>query len=165
MTKLNIRPEMSIEELGQIVSEYLKEHWEKILTENMEEYQKLFPEYEDATYGMYLDKLLPPVWKELEEAGFKSAETIREDDFIIAGCLNFRNSLEKAKWGTPDHERRVFWIVIENQNKQLIGTFLFELSHSHVNFNLPSAPRLITIQNTERNEISKKIQSLYEENA
>ncbi|MED3825810.1 DUF6022 family protein [Priestia flexa] len=45
---------------------------------------------------------------------------------------------------------------------QLIGTFLFELSHSHVNFNLPSAPKLMTFKSTERNQITKKILSLNE---
>ncbi|WP_410985414.1 DUF6022 family protein [Bacillus cereus] len=162
MSKLNIQPEMSIEELGQKVSGYLKDHWEEVLANTIGELQKLFPEYEDATYGMYLDNLLPPAWKELEKAGFQSAEKTKEDDFIIAGCLNFRNSIEKAKWGTPDHQKRIFWIVIENQNKQLIGTFLFELSHSHVNFNLPSAPKLMTFTSTERNEITQKILSLNE---
>ncbi|MBC6973008.1 hypothetical protein H9I32_11650 [Bacillus sp. Xin] len=162
MSKLNIQPEMSIEELGQKVSSYLKDHWEEVLANTIEELQKLFPKYEDATYGMYLDKLLPPAWKELKKAGFQSAEKTKEDDFIIGGCLNFRNSIEKAKWGTPDHEKRIFWIVIENQNKQLIGTFLFELSHSHVNFNLPSPPKLMTFTSTERNEITKKILSLNE---
>ncbi len=31
MSKLNIQPEMSIEELGQKVSDYLKDHWEEVL--------------------------------------------------------------------------------------------------------------------------------------
>lgn len=150
---------MSIVELGQIVSDYIKEHWEEVLSENIVELKKLFPEYEDATYGMYLDKLLPPVWKELEREGFQSAEEAREDDFIIAGCLNFRNSIEKAKWGSPDHEMRVFWIVIENQHKQKIGTFLFELSHSHVQFDIPSSPKLNIFDGTERQGITKEILS------
>ncbi|MED4129603.1 DUF6022 family protein [Shouchella miscanthi] len=111
---------------------------------------------------MYLDKLLPPAWKELEREGFQSAEKAREDDFIIAGCLNFRNSIEKAKWGSPAHEMRVFWIVIENQQQQKIGTFLFELSHSHVQFNIPAPPKLTIFHGINKMEIIKEILSLKE---
>lgn len=162
MSTLNIKPEMSIEELGRVVSSYIKDHWEEVLAENVEELKKLFPEYEDATYGMYLDKLIPPIWGQLEKNGFQSAEETKEDDFVIASCLHFRNSIEKAEWGTPDHEMRVFWIVIENQQKNLIGTFLFELSHSHVQFNLPAPPRLITFEGTERKEITAQVLQLKE---
>ncbi|WP_025027898.1 DUF6022 family protein [Caldalkalibacillus mannanilyticus] len=163
MKKLDIRPEMSIEKVGAGLAGYIEEHWQNVWTENLEELERLYPEYEDATYGIYLDKLLPPAWKELEKEGFSSATETQEDDFVIAGCLHFRNSLEKAKWGTPDHEKRVFWIVVQNQNKQSIGTLLFELSHSHVHFHLPSAPRLLTCPSIEREEIIKKIYRLQEE--
>lgn len=164
MTTVNIKSEMSIEELGQAVSDYIKDHWKEVLAENAEELENLFPEYKDATYGMYLDKLIPPIWKELEKNGFQSVEETKEDDFVIAGCLHFRNSMEKAKWGTPDHEKRVFWIVIENQHKNKIGTFLFELSHSHIQFNLPAPPRFIAFEGIERKEIITKILQLYKLN-
>lgn len=162
MQTIEIKPEMSIEEVGQVVSTYLEDRWEQILLDNLEELKRLFPEYEDATYGMYLDKLIPPIWAELEKNGFQSAEQAKEDDFVIAGCLNFRNSIEKAKWGNPHHEMRVFWIVIENQYREQIGTFLFELSHSHVQFDLPAPPKLIPFKGTERRDITEKISQLKE---
>ncbi len=162
MQELNIHSEMTIDELGQAVSGYIENRWKEVLSENMEELKTLFPEYEDATYGMYLDKLLPPAWKELEREGFRSAEKAREDDFIIAECLNFRNSIEKAKWGSPEHERRVFWIVIENGQQQKVGTFIFELSHSHVQFDIPAPPKLTVFKGIEKKEITKEILRLKE---
>jgi hypothetical protein len=162
MTTIKISAEMSIEELGEAVSDYIESNWKEVLTENIDELKKLFPEYEDATYGMYLDKLIPTIWKELEKSGFQSAEEIKEGDFIIAGCLNFRNSIEKASWGTPDHEIRVFWIVIENHHKEQIGTFVIEFSHSHVQFELPAPPKLITFEDTDKKAIASNILQLKE---
>lgn len=162
MTTANIKPEMSIEDLGQELSGYINAHWESVLEENGDELKALFPEYEDATYGMYLDKLIPPIWQEMEKNGFQSAEDAIENDFVIGGCLNFSNSVEKAKWGTPDHEIRVFWIVIQNQQKIKIGTLLFEFSHSHVQFDLPVPPKITAFPGVERREITAKILQLKE---
>ncbi|AZS16741.1 DUF6022 family protein [Paenibacillus lutimineralis] len=162
MTTFKIHAEMSIEKLAQVVSDYIAKYWKEVLAENAEELNKLFPEYEDATYGMYLDKLLPPIWIELETNGYHSAEETKKDDFVIAGCLNFRNSMEKATWGTPNHEIRVFWIVIKNQHQDEIGTLLFELSHSHVQFELPAPPKFIAFKGTNRKDITTKIVQLKE---
>lgn len=162
MTTVNIQPEMTIDELGEMLSTYINEYWIEVLNRNIKELEQLFPKYEDATYGMYLDKLIPPIWKRLKEKGFRSIEKTKEDDFVIGECLHFRNSMEKAKWGTPHHEKRVFWIVIENQHKEKIGTLLFELSHSHIEFNLPAPPRFLPLEESKREEIIKKIIQLEE---
>ncbi|WP_246861000.1 DUF6022 family protein [Bacillus sp. REN3] len=162
MEKVNIQPNMKINELGEVLFTYIKEHWKEVLNKNIKELKQLFPEYEDATYGMYLDKLIPPIWKLIKENGFRSIEITKEDDFVIGECLHFRNSIEKANWGKPHHEKRVFWIVIENQNKDKIGTLLFELSHSHIEFNLPAAPRFLSLEEIKREEIIKKIIQLEE---
>lgn len=154
---------MSIEELGDVFSSYIHHHWEEVLNTNRVELENLFPEYEDATYGMYLDHLLPPIWQKIEKAGYQSAEETKEDDFIIAGCLNFRNSIEKAKWGTPDYETRVFWIVIENKSQEKIGTLIFELPHSHLKFDFPAAPKLTSFPSTDKNEIKHEISIRKEE--
>jgi hypothetical protein len=148
---------MSIEELGKEVSEYITGNWKKIFEENKEDLTARFPEYGDAVYGMYMDILLPPIWHVVEKNGFQSAQETREDDFLIGGCLNFRHSVEKAKWGTPDHEIRMFWIVIENKWKKRIGTLLFEFSHSHLQFDIPAAPALTAFTGTEKKGILAKI--------
>lgn len=161
MTNGFFNQSMTIFEVAEVLSNYVNKQWENILDKNREELEALFPEFEDATYGMYLDKLLPPIWKDLEGCGFQTGEVIREDDFVIAGCLNFRNSIEKAKWGSPHHEKRVFWIVIKNKQEKEIGTLLFELSHSHVQFDIPAKPRFIAIESSVTDEIKSKIHSIY----
>ncbi len=162
MSKVNIRPNMTIDELGEVLFTYTKDNWQEVLNRNISELEQLFPEYEDATYGMYLDKLIPPIWKLIEDNGFRSTEDTKEDDFVIAGCLHFRNSIEKAKWGKPHHEKRVFWIVVENQHKAIIGTLLFELSHSHLEFNLPAQPKFLSLNEIKREEIINTIIQLEE---
>lgn len=67
MENVNIKPQMTIYELGEVFFTYMKEHWEDVLNSNNRELEQLFPEYEDATYGMYLDKLIPPIWKVIKE--------------------------------------------------------------------------------------------------
>ncbi|MFT9847795.1 DUF6022 family protein [Aneurinibacillus sp. REN35] len=158
-----VNPEMNIHELGNVASDYIQKKWRPVLAQHRDELITLFPEYEDATYGMYLDKLLPPMWEEFQRNGFTTAEATKEGDFVIADCLHFRNSLEKAKWGTPEHEIRVFWIVIENERNERIGTLLFELSHSHVAFDIPAAPTFFVCEGIEHNAIVEKIRQLKEE--
>ncbi|MDN4526438.1 DUF6022 family protein [Fictibacillus fluitans] len=157
-----VKSEMTIHELGRVACEYLHGNWRSVLDENKEELIRLFPEYEDATYGMYLDKLIPPLWKEFQRCGFTTAEEKKEGDFVIADCLHFSNSLEKAKWGTPQHEIRVFWIVVKNERSEKIGTLLFELSHSHLKFDLPAAPQFFVFEGTERRSIVERIRELRE---
>lgn len=155
MPKLNA--EMTIDQLAAVLSDYVESSWEDVLQANHQELTSLFPELEDATYGMYLDRLIPPAWQELESCGFQSTEPVRADDFVIAGCLNFRNSLEKAEWGTPGHEIRVFWIVLNNTHNQEIGTLVLEFSHSHLQFDVPEPPKIIAFTEKDRKEIVSKI--------
>ena len=154
--------ELSIEVLAQKLASYVNNNWEKVLDKQRDELIQLFPEYEDATYGMYLDKLLPPVWKQVEQYGYKSANSISDNDFVIAGFLIFNDSLEKAKWGKPTHEYRVFWITIENEVGKKIGTLLFELSHSHEQFDLPAAPTFSFLNIVDKEEIKQEILNLKE---
>jgi len=160
MTNELFNQSMTIFEVGEVFSNYVNKQWENILDKNLAELAALFPEFEDATYGMYLDKLLPPIWKDLEKCGFQLAEELREDDFVIAGCLNFRHSIEKAKWGSPNHEKRIFWIVIKNSQGNKIGTLLFELPHSHVQFDIPAKPKFIPFESSETDEIKSLILSI-----
>ncbi|MED4129604.1 DUF6022 family protein [Shouchella miscanthi] len=42
MSRLNIQSDMSIDELGQIISGYIEDHWKDILSENIEDLKKFF---------------------------------------------------------------------------------------------------------------------------
>ncbi|MFD1412279.1 DUF6022 family protein [Oceanobacillus jeddahense] len=160
---MNLNQDMTIQMLTAELAYYVEENWKTVLEENQDELFRLFPEYEDATYGMYLDKLLPPAWKQVEENGFRSNAELKEDDFVIAGFLKFRNSIEKVKWGGSSHEYRVFWITIINSNHEEIGTLLFELPHSHKNFHIPDSPKFTYTHKIDKREIRQEIIALMAE--
>ncbi len=130
-----------------------------ILKENEKAYLDAYPELEDATYGLYANHLLTPIWKELEKAGYRSFGEVKEDDYLIAECLNFRNSIEKEKWGSGDGDQcsRIFWIVIENEQQKQIGTLLYEMFHSHLQFKVPDAPKITALKDVERKQITTTI--------
>lgn len=152
---------MTIAELEKTLNAYVESNWKIILEENREEFERLFPEYEDATYGIYAEKLLVPIWNQVEDAGFYSAAEVKEDDFVIAGFLLFRHSLEKEKWGTPLSEKRVFWLKIKNREHEEIGTLLMEMAHSHVSFSIPAPPKFLALETTNEREIRSQIRSIY----
>ncbi|WP_240041273.1 DUF6022 family protein [Paenibacillus ginsengarvi] len=154
---IELKPEMTVESLSEAFDAYIERNWSSVLTGSRDELLALFPEYEDATYGMYLDKLIPPAWQELQRNGFQLVDTAREDDFVIAGCLLFRNSVEKAEWGSPGNEIRMFWMVLQNHENKPIGTLVMEFSHSHIQFDIPNRPKIFAFEETERKEILSRI--------
>ncbi|MZQ81209.1 hypothetical protein GQF01_03615 [Paenibacillus sp. 5J-6] len=157
MSLLTVKPEMSIGQVAAALSEYVELNWKNVLQTNYQELTSLFPELEDSTYGLYLDRLIPQAWQEIERCGFQAAEPAGEGDFVIAGCLNFRNSIEKAEWGGPGREIRVFWIVLNNGHNQTIGTLVLEFAHSHLQFDVPELPKFSALAETDRREIKSKI--------
>lgn len=157
MPIITVNPEMSIGQVAAALSEYVALNWEKVLQTNYQELASLFPELEDSTYGLYLDRLIPHAWQELERCGFQTAEPAGEGDFVIAGCLNFRNSIEKAEWGSAGQEIRIFWIVLNNSHNQTIGTLVLEFAHSHLQFDVPELPKFSAFAETECREIKSQI--------
>ncbi|MGG4440010.1 DUF6022 family protein [Brevibacillus fortis] len=152
--------DMKIEEIGAEGNRFLASEW-RVLYESMhEQLTAAFLEIEDAAYGLFLDQLMPAVFERLEDAGFVVSEALREDDFVIGKNLIFRNSLEK--WGTEDNRSRVFWNVIRNKEGQPIGTLLTDIPHSHLKFDIPSAPVLYTLRESVKEQIVQGIRQLKE---
>ncbi|NEW07646.1 hypothetical protein GK047_16720 [Paenibacillus sp. SYP-B3998] len=157
---ISFDPSMSMKELGGCIENYVSTNWKKALEENMEEFIRVFPELEDSTYGLYFEKLMPPVFEALEKAGFTTLRDAKETDYIIAKGFNFRNSMEK--WGPEDHRSRVFWFVIEDQQQNEIGTLIFDFFHSHTLFDVPSVPQVSVLEVTSRKDIIAAIERMKE---
>ncbi|MED1780555.1 DUF6022 family protein [Brevibacillus fortis] len=152
--------DMKIEEIGAEGNRYLASEWRSLYESMHEQLTAAFLEIEDAAYGLFLDQLMPAVFERLEDAGFVVSEALREDDFVIGKNLIFRNSLEK--WGTEDNRSRVFWNVIRNKEGQPIGTLLTDIPHSHLKFDIPSAPVLYTLRESVKEQIVQGIRQLKE---
>ncbi|KOR90828.1 hypothetical protein AM231_16345 [Paenibacillus solani] len=149
---------MSIEDIGNEGNRYIDSIWYSLYESMFEELTDAFREIEDAAYGMYLDRLMPPLFKCLEEAGLVSMEPVEENDFIIGQCLLFRNSLEK--WGAENNRSRIFWNVIRRTDGHIVGTILTEIPHSHLKFEIPSAPVLYTLRESDRGRIMQGIRQI-----
>lgn len=99
MKKVNFRQGMTIKEIGEQMQSYVTAHWKKTLDDHQEAFLKLFPEMEDATYGLYLDKLLPPIFESLEQSGFITIQDPRKGDFFIGketaaqGCFGVSSAI------------------------------------------------------------------------
>src|SRR5690606_37086434 len=86
---------MTIDEMGEEGNRYIRATWKPLYDSMYEQLSDAFLEIEDAAYGMFLDRLMPPLFERLKEAGFEMTAPIEEQDFVIGQCLIFRNSLEQ----------------------------------------------------------------------
>ncbi|MFK0522322.1 DUF6022 family protein [Paenibacillus illinoisensis] len=150
------RYDMTIEELAQVGNQYIESAWKPLYDSLHDQLMVAFREIEDAAYGLYLDQLMPVIFDSLEEAGFEVMEPLEDHDFVIGKCLLFRNSLEK--WGSEDNRSRLFWNVVRSkESQQPIGTLLTEIPHSHLKFEIPTAPVLFSLREIEREQIVQGI--------
>lgn len=149
---------MSVAAIAEEGNRYIREAWKPLYEEMYAQLTAAFREIEDAAYGLYLDRLLPPLFDRLEAAGFQAIGSGKEDDFIIGRCLSFSQSLEK--WGTEDNRSRLFWNVIRNERREPIGTLITEIPHSHLKFDIPAAPRLHALAEVDKESIAAGIRRI-----
>nr|WP_268893067.1 DUF6022 family protein [Paenibacillus lutrae] len=154
------QPDMAIEEIREVANRYIESEWRSIYESMHEQLTAAFVEIEDAAYGLYLDQLIPPIFEQLEDAGFSAMENLEEDDFVIAKRLIFRNSLEK--WGAEHNRSRIFWNVIHDKQGNPIGTILTEIPHSHLKFDIPSAPVIYSLRESLKERIVQEIRLIKE---
>ncbi|MCR8842421.1 DUF6022 family protein [Paenibacillus sp. SC116] len=150
--------DMTIVELGEAANKNIAFEWKGLYDSLHEQLTTAFAEIEDAAYGVYLDQLMTPLFEQLEAAGFSLMEELKEDDFVIAKCLIFRNSLEK--WGTEDNRSRIFWSVVRDESGQPMGTLLTEIPHSHLKFDIPSAPVIYSIEVSDKERIVQEMRRI-----
>lgn len=151
--------EMTIEEISQVGNRYIESAWKPLYDSMHDQLMVAFHEIEDAAYGLYLDKLMPLFFDGLEDAGFEAMESLDDHDFVIGKCLLFRNSLEK--WGTEENRSRLFWNVVRSKkSQQPIGTLLTEIPHSHLKFEIPTAPVLYSLREIEKEQIVQGIRRI-----
>lgn len=153
---MNVKPVfhdgMTIEEIGAAGNRYIESVWKSLYDSMHDQLTDAFREIEDAAYGLYLDQLMPALFDGLEDAGFEATEPLVEHDFVIGKCLLFRNSIEK--WGTEDNRSRIFWNVVRHKgSQQPVGALLTEIPHSHLKFEIPAAPVLYSLRESEREQI------------
>ena len=138
---------MSIQEIGQIIATYVYQHWQRVLKENVEELLAKFEKIGEPTYGIYIKKLMFPIYEALQAAGYKGP------------ILQIGNSLEE--WGPWEHRVRVMWSVLTDEQGEAIGTYLLNFHHSHAQFELPERPHIEVTEETEEDAIRNVIRQRY----
>lgn len=154
------RQDMTIEEMSNAANRYIDCEWKSLYDFMHKDLTAAFWEIEDAAYGIYLEQLMPTIFGQLESAGFSLNDELEETDFVIAKHLIFRNSMEK--WGTEDNRSRVFWNVVRDKRGHALGTLLTEIPHSHIKFDIPSAPVIYPLREVLKEEIVQGIRKLKE---
>ncbi|MBH8608694.1 DUF6022 family protein [Thermoactinomyces sp. CICC 10521] len=146
---LTFKPTMSIEEIGGVIEGYVTVRWKKVLEENYDVFLQSFEKIGEPTYGLYVKKLMTPVFEKLQKSGF-----------VVKGPLNLHDSLEE--WGTMEKRERMLWSVVKDQHQAPIGTFILDLFHNHTQFEIPSMPRILVTEETGREKIIEVIRKMKE---
>jgi hypothetical protein len=68
-TFLASKQEVTIHTLASYLREFIQERWEPVLQENLPELLQLFEKAGEPTYGVYGQKLLGPVFEQIQKAG------------------------------------------------------------------------------------------------
>lgn len=150
--------DMTIQQIGEAANRYIESQWKPLYEAMHKDLTAAFAEIEDAAYGLYLDGLMPAIFEQLESAGYSAMEKLEENDFVIAKCLIFRNSLEK--WGTEANRSRIFWNAIRDRQGNPVGTLLTEIPHSHLKFDIPSAPVVYSLPEVLKEKIVQGIREI-----
>ncbi|MDD9268012.1 DUF6022 family protein [Paenibacillus sp. GCM10023248] len=122
----------------------LNETWQNVLRTEQAELTRMFIEYGDRAYGVYIQHFMSPFFEQLSQ-----------NDLHTRHGFNLADSIEN--WGPPEERERCAWYVIKKADGTPIGTLVLQIYHSHVNFNVPHAPRAFALEVTEREDILEAI--------
>lgn len=106
-----------------------------ILQESKVELDEAFEKIGEPSYGLFMQKVLSPIYGQLSEAGLSL-----KPGFIVP------NSLEH--WGPPEEWERCRWCVVRQSDGTPIGTLVLRVFHSHVKFDIPMAPATFFLEET-----------------
>ena len=143
LKKLLLGESNSTNTIVKYAKDYVLETWQILLEEKYEELQQVFAKYGDRAYGMYVQKLMLPLQKQILDANFSIKKGFIMEDSI-------------ENWGPPEERERCMWYVIK-QDETPLGTLILQFYHSHTEFHLPKAPHIFLLETTDRNEILDKL--------
>jgi hypothetical protein len=104
---------------------------------------KAYQEIGDGAYGLYLDFLFKPIYRELKNSGFSVQPK-------LPGNLNI-----SREWGNADEtdQQRWMWSVLKHADGSDCGTIVVEVFHDHTQFRLPKPPAIRFLNLTKRQDI------------
>ncbi|WP_248928778.1 DUF6022 family protein [Paenibacillus hamazuiensis] len=133
-----------IQAVAKYANHCVSETWEDVLNEQREELLRMFEQYGDRAYGVYIQKFTAPLFDELIEAGFQ-----------VRPGFHLSDSVEN--WGPPEERERCAWYAVKRPDGTSLGTLVLQVFHSHTQFHIPEPPRVFGIEETEREAVLDKI--------
>ncbi|WP_028548023.1 DUF6022 family protein [Paenibacillus sp. UNC451MF] len=114
--------------------------WRMVYQEKKEQLTQMFEQYGDRAYGVCIQEFMIPV-----------VEQLRADGYSVKAGFNRKDSMEN--WGPPEERERCVWYVLHDDKGIPIGTMVLQIYHSHRTFHFPRAPRLFSVEVTDREQI------------
>ena len=139
----SITTQSTIESIADQVRLHINDKWEVIFNEHLAKLSKAYQELGDGAYGLYLDLLFKPIYKQLKNSNFQVLPK-------LPGNLN-----SSREWGTADEtdQQRWMWSVLKHTNGSDCGTLVVEVFHDHTQFRLPRKPAIRSLIVTEQEEV------------
>ena len=138
-----ITAESGIELIAQQTRLHIDKNWAFVLSQHSARLVKAYQEMGDGAYGLYLDFLFKPVYKQLKDCGFSVLPK-------LPGNLNI-----SREWGNVDEtdQQRWMWSVLKFPDGSECGTIVVEVYHDHTQFRLPKPPAIGFLTFTKREDI------------
>lgn len=139
----SITAKSTIESIADQVRLHIDDNWEFVFNQHLLKLSKAYQEIGDGAYGLYLDLLFKPIYKQLKNCDFKVLPK-------LPGNLNI-----SREWGNTDQtdQQRWMWSVLNYADGSDCGTIVVEVFHDHTQFRLPRKPAIHSLTVTERQAI------------
>ncbi len=141
-TFLASKREVTIHTIASYLREVIQERWETVLQENLPELLQLFEKAGEATYGVYGQKLLGPVFEQIKRMGFG-----------LESGSGSPPTHSVEYWGPPEERERCIWSIVKRADGTPLGTLVNRFFHDHTRFRIPRAPAILALQETEESAI------------
>lgn len=135
----SITADSSIEFIAEQTRHHVANNWESVLIKNSAKLSKSYLGLGDGAYGLYLDFLFKPIYRQLKDSGFRVLPK-------LPGNLN-----SSREWGNEAEtdQQRWMWSVLKYADGRDCGTLVVAVFHDHTQFRLsqPPAIRFLTVAN------------------
>jgi hypothetical protein len=145
-TFLADKREVTIHTLASYLREAVQERWETVIQENLPELLQLFEKAGEPTYGVYGQKLLGPLFEQIERAGFR-----------LEGGSGTPPTNSVEYWGPPEERERCIWYLVKRADGSALGTLVQRFFHDHTRFRIPHAPSFLALEETEKSAILTRL--------
>jgi hypothetical protein len=128
--------------IATFIDQNLNAHWEEEVSKNNQFNVDAYKRMGEPAYGMFVIKLLKPVFAEIELEGFAL-----ESDYLASSV---------ELWGPPEERERCMWFFIKKDGVRL-GSIVIRIIHDHTQFRLPYVPKVMGLSETTDQKVREAL--------